>query len=285
MRLGVVVHPSRDIEEPLRALRDWVARHDVELVQIPVAEQFREVADVGQPEDCDLLVSIGGDGTTLAAIRSGVPADRPVLGVACGSLGALTSVDVERVSTALDRFARGDWQPRWLPALESTSRSGERIFAINDIAVVRAGQGQVRTAAQVDGNLFARIAGDGCVISTAVGSSAYALAAGGPLIAPGTAAYLFTPLPTHGGSCPPFVIPSTSELELDITAGHGGARLEVDGQISDRPVEPMTIGWREDVARLVSFSDQESFLSGLRRRGIIADSPRIIADDLREDPC
>jgi NAD+ kinase len=124
MRLGVVVHPSRDIEEPLRAVRDWAARHEVNLVQIPVAEQFREVTELGQAADCDLLVSIGGDGTTLAAIRSAVLADRPVLGVACGSLGVLTSVDADRVSTALDRFAQGDWQPRWLPALDSRTQSG-----------------------------------------------------------------------------------------------------------------------------------------------------------------
>jgi NAD+ kinase len=255
------------------------------MVQIPVAGQHREVADRGEAGDCDLIVSIGGDGTTLAAIRSAVLADRPVLGVAGGSLGVLTSVDADRVSLALDRFAQGNWRPRWLPALESRTRSGARIFAINDIAVIRAGQGQVRTAARMDGHLFVRIAGDGAVASTPVGSSAYALAAGGPLLAPGTEAYLLIPLPTHGGSCPPLVIPSTSELELDISAGRDGARLEVDGQISEIPVEPMTIGWRPDVARLVSFADQESFLSGLRRRGIITDSPRIIADDLREDPC
>jgi NAD+ kinase len=137
----------------------------------------------------------------------------------------------------------------------------------------------------VDGALFGRIAGDGCIVSTPVGSSAYALAAGGPLVAPGAGAYLFTPLPTHGGSCPPFVIAAASELQLDISAGHGGARLEVDGQISDRAVEPMTIGFRPDVARLVTFADQEPFLTGLRRRQIITDSPRIIAEDIREEPC
>jgi NAD+ kinase len=266
-------------------VRDWAAREDVEVIQIPVANQHREVADRGQAGDCDLIVSIGGDGTTLAAIREAVMADRPVLGVACGSLGVLTAVDADRVSLALDRFAEGDWRPRWLPALESTSENGDRIFAINDIVVVRAGQGQVFCTVRADGNLFGRIAGDGCIVSTPVGSSAYALAAGGPLLAVDADAYLFTPLPTHGGLCPPFVTASTSELELEITAGHGGVRLEVDGQISDSAVGRMTIGFRANVARLVSFADQEPFLTGLRRRRIITDSPRIVAEHGREDPC
>ncbi len=268
---------------PLGALRDWAAHRDVDLVQIPVAEQHREVAEIGQAADCDLIVSIGGDGTTLAAIRAAVAADRPVLGVACGSLGVLTAIDADRVPLALDRFARDEWHTRWLPALESTGQSGARMFAINDIVVVRAGQGQVRCAVRVNGNLFSRIAGDGCIVSTPVGSSAYALAAGGPLLTPETDAFLLTPLPTHGGSSTAFVIPSTDELQLDIAAGHGGARLEVDGQITDLAAEPMTIAYRADVARMVAFADQEPFITGLRRRGIITDSPRIIAEDLREE--
>lgn len=281
----MVVHPSRDIDVPLRSVTDWAARAGADLVQIPVAEQHREVARSGEPADCDLIVSIGGDGTTLAAIRAAVTADRPVLGVACGSLGALTTVDSDRVSQALERFARGDWRQRWLPALEATFENGDQIFAVNDIVIARAGQGQVFSTVRVDGTLFCRIAGDGCIISTPVGSSAYALAAGGPLLAPESSAYLLTPLPTHGGSCPPFVIAATSELELEITAGHGGARLEVDGQLSERPPGPMTIGLRPDVARLVTFADQEPFVTGLRRRGIITDSPRIIAEEGRVDPC
>jgi NAD+ kinase len=284
-RAGVVVHPARNVEVPLRAFRDWAARRGVDVVQIPVPGQDRDVAESGQAGDCDLILSIGGDGTTLAAIRAAVAADRPVLGVACGSLGVLTTVDADAVAAALDRFAAGDWRPRTLPALTATHETGEQTFAINDMVIVRAGPGQLRSTASIDGNVFARLAGDGLIVSTPVGSSAYALAAGGPLLAPQTQAYLLTPLPTHGGTCPSLVIAAGSELELEFSAGFGGARLEIDGQVADSDVGPMTIRLRPAVAKLVTFADHEPFLDGLRRRGIITDSPRIRVEDNRDAGC
>ena len=280
-RLGLVVHPVRDIDGPLRALLRWADAHNVDVLQIPVDGQDRQVAERGDAGDCDLIVSIGGDGTTLAAIRAAASADRPVLGVACGSLGALTAVSASDLSRALDRFSRRDWSPRRLPALEIRRDDGASLFAINDIAIVRIGEGQVRVAARVDGVLFGRLAGDGCIVSTPIGSSAYTLAAGGPLLTPGTDAYGFTPLPTHGGSCPPLVMGANSELQLEASAGHGGARLEVDGQVADNRVGSMTITLRPDVVTLISFDDQEPLLAGLRRRQIITDSPRILAGDNR----
>jgi NAD+ kinase len=278
-RVGVVVHPSRDIDGPLHALREWAGRHGVDLVQVPIPGQHREVAEQGDASECDLIVSIGGDGTTLAAIRGAATADRPVLGVACGSLGALTTVAADGVTRALDRFSKGEWLPRPLPALKIARDAGAGLFALNDVAIVRAGEGQVRVTARVDGVSFVRLAGDGCVVSTPIGSSAYALAAGGPLIGPGTDAYLLTPLPTHGGFCPPLVVGADSELQLDSIPGHGGARLEVDGQVADTRVGPLVITFRRAVATMVGFDDQEPFLAGLRRRQIIIDSPRILAED------
>src|SRR5205807_2069756 len=82
-RIGVVVHPSRDIDRPLRELRGWADGHDVAVVQVPIAGYERTVADPGEPAGCDLIVSIGGDGTMLAAIRAAVAVKLPVLGVAC----------------------------------------------------------------------------------------------------------------------------------------------------------------------------------------------------------
>ena len=279
-RIGVVVHPSRDVEQPLDALRRWAAQHDVELAQVEVdGGQRQRVAPSAAPESCDLVVSIGGDGTMLAATRAALPAARPVLGVACGSLGALTSVAVDGVASALDRFDRGAWEPRSLPALQIEREGADELLALNDIAVVRAGQGQIRTRANVDGDLFGRFAGDGCIVSTPIGSSAYALAAGGPLLAPSAEAFLLTPLSAHGGFCPPLVLSAKSHLELEIGVGHGGARVELDGQVTDLRAGSFRIGLRTGVATVVTFSDQESILAGLRRRQIIIDSPRILADE------
>jgi NAD+ kinase len=277
-RIGLVVHPSRSVDGPLRLLREWSAEHGVDLAQVPAASSQRQVAEERDAADSDLIVSIGGDGTTLAALRSAATARRPVLGIACGSLGALATVAVPDVTRSLERFSRGDWRPRLFPALAVTRGEGEALFALNDVAVVRAGGGQVRVTAHVDGSLYARIAGDGAIVSTPIGSSGYTTSAGGPLILTGIDGFVFTPLPKHGGFCPPLVIGPKSMLQLDVTASFGGARLEVDGQVAGERVQSLTIGLRAGVATMVSFPDQETLLSGLRRRGIIVDSPRVAAD-------
>jgi NAD+ kinase len=279
--IGLVIHPTRDTSEPVRAIRTWAAGAGVAIVQIRVFGGEPEVAEPGRVEESELVVAIGGDGTTLAAMRVAVAADRPVMGVACGSLGALTTVAADRVSVALVRFCRGDWSPVALPALQVTASDRRSLFALNDIAIVRAGEGQVRTSALVDGQVFARFAGDGCIVSTPVGSSAYALAAGAPLLTPGADAFLLTPLTVHGGFCPPLVLSGASELDLEVIAGYGGARLEVDGQVDGAHTGALTVGLRHGVATIVTFADQESFLAGLRRRQIIIDSPRILAEDAR----
>ncbi len=286
-RIGLVVHPSRSVDRPLGMVREWSEEHGVEMLQVPAAYSQRRVADEGEPGESDLIVSIGGDGTTLAALRTGAMAQRPVLGIACGSLGALATVAVADVTRSLERFSRGEWQPRMFPALSVTREEGEPLFALNDVAVVRAGGGQVRVSAQVDGSLYARLAGDGAVVSTPIGSSGYAISAGGPLLHTGLDAFVLTPLPKHGGFCPPIVIGPESTLELEVGAGFGGARLEVDGQAAGEQVRSLTIALRQGVATMVSFSDQESLLAGLRRRRIIVDSPRVAgdADDQGEAAC
>jgi NAD+ kinase len=281
-RIGVVVHPSRVIDTPLGALSHWVDRNGVELVQIPVPGQDRRVAEAGEPTGCDLIVSIGGDGTMLAAIRAAAGAGRPALGVSCGSLGVLTTVDTSDLSDVLDRFGRGDWSPRRLPALSVSADGREEMFALNDVVVVRGGIGQIRVTTKVDGVLFNRLAGDGCIVSTPLGSSAYSLAAGSALLTPETEAFLITPLPTHGGSRQPLVVDARSRLELEIGCGIGGARLEIDGQRAGGSPESLSVGFRREVATLVSFPEQESLFTSLRRRRIIVDSPRLLAEDAAE---
>jgi NAD+ kinase len=281
MRVGVLVHPTRDVDTPLRILREWTAERGMELVQIAAAYPQRPVSEEGDAADTDLIVSIGGDGTTLAALRAGAVAGRPVLGIGCGSLGALANVTASDTPRALERFACGDWRPHRFPALWIRRGDGEPLFALNDVALVRESGSQVRVSAYVDGTLFARVAGDGAVVSTPIGSGGYAISAGGPLILPGIDAYVLTPLPKHGGFAPPLVIGAASELELDAAGSFGGVRLEIDGQVAGSGAGSVTVRFRPAAATQVSFDDQEPLLTGLRRRGILVDSPRFLAEDAR----
>src|SRR2546423_2146465 len=101
-RLGLVVHPSRDLEPALTVLRRWAQEHGVELVQLRAHEDQRQVVPPGAVEDADLVVAVGGDGTVLGALRMGARAGKAVLGVACGSLGTLAAVPPGGVAAALD---------------------------------------------------------------------------------------------------------------------------------------------------------------------------------------
>ena len=285
-RLGLVVHPRRELTNALDTLHRWSDRHGVEVVQVRAAGQDRRVAEPGEAAACDTLVALGGDGTTLAALRTGAAADRPVLGVACGSLGALTAVTAGDLDDALDRLAAGDWTPRRLPALALSRDGTETLTAVNDVVIVREGAGQVSAEVKLDGELFIRFAGDGLVVATPLGSSAYTLAAGGPVLAPGAGGFVLTPLAPHGGCCPPLVAGDAGRIRVDLHPGHGGARVELDGQISAR-VEPhapcaLEIELRGEYATLVALGGEESMLAGLRRRRVIIDSPRMLARTERE---
>jgi NAD+ kinase len=287
--LGVVVHPARPIDRALADARAWTEASGGTFAQVASPGQGREVADPVAASECDLILAIGGDGTVLTALRAAGPVGRPVLGVACGSLGALTSVTASDVGAALDRFARGEWEPRELPGL-AVARDGRALAtAFNDVVVIRKGAGQAILDIHVDGVLYARTAGDGVVVATPLGSSAYTIAAGGPLLSPDADGMVVTPLAPHSGSIPPLVVTSASVLTIDVDGGFAGARVETDGHVAD--VEPpgdegvhfrLDLALRPRAATLLDF-DGETLIAGLRRRGVIADSPRLRARDARRD--
>jgi NAD+ kinase len=283
-RIGLVVHPRRELGRALAAVREWAARQRAEVVQIRSPGHEQEVAPPGDAADCDLVIALGGDGTTLAALRAAAPTGRPVFGVACGSLGALTAVTADDVDEALDRVSTGDWTPRHLPALV-VEREGGEWTALNDLVLVRDGAGQVMVDVTLDGELFARLAGDGLIAATPLGSSAYTLAAGGPMLAPGALGVVVTPLAPHGGVAPPLVAGPDSRVDIEFDTGNGGARAELDGRIAAEfePRQSFRLALRLDpeCATLVSLGEEESLIGGLRRRRILMDSPRVLARDDR----
>jgi NAD+ kinase len=285
--IGVVVHPRRPIDTPIDAARSWAEERGGRLVQIAIDGQERRVADLADAEECDLILAVGGDGTVLAALHVGERAGLSVLGIACGSLGALTSVKAADVGAALDRYASGEWEPRALPALDIT-RDGERLgTAFNDLVLVRRSAGQVILDIDVNGTTYARTAGDGVVVATPQGSSAYTLAAGGPLIAHTTDALVITPLAPHGGSVPPVVLPGEGTVTIGVDSGWSGARIEIDGRVvaSEEPEGEQSAFELQatlcpGAVTLLDF-DGETLVDGLRRRGVIADSPRLRMRDNR----
>jgi NAD+ kinase len=268
----------------LHALQDWTATHGLELVHVQMKDEPSRRSPPGEVGACDLVVAIGGDGTVLRALGAAAETRTPVLGVACGSLGALSTVSEAELVTGLDRIAAGDWWPRRLPALAAGVADGQVVRAINDLVLVRRGGTQLLIEVLVGDDLYARLAGDGVIVATPLGSSAYTMAAGGPLLVEGTSGLVCTPLAMHGGCAPPVVIPPHREVILNVDPRHGGFDLEVDGHRVDSTASRFAVTMQDDYATLVGLGDSDSGLPRLRRRGLITDSPRVLARDARNTP-
>jgi NAD+ kinase len=274
-RVALVVHPTRAVADARATVERWAEQHALELVQIPPAAG----SDAVTPGD--LVVALGGDGTVLAALHASAAAGAPVLGVACGSLGALTAVAVERLAASLDRVWAGDWTARMLPAVAIEIADGPDAWAVNDFVVHRRGAGQVVVELLIDDELYARVAGDGLVVASPRGSTAYSMAAGGPVLAPDSAALVCTPLAMHGGNAPPVVVPASATISLQVHPGFGGFGVEIDGHAHPAAARAYRLTLHRDKVTLVSYGEPGRWIAGLRQRQLILDSPRVLARDAR----
>jgi NAD+ kinase len=189
----------------------------------------------------DLLVVLGGDGTLLHAARLCAGREVPILGVNLGTLGFLTEATRDRIRPLLERALAGELQPSHRLMLAARVRSGNRTVlddaALNDVVVSRAAQSHLaRLEVEIDGSSAANYDADGLIIATPTGSTAYSLAAGGPIVYPTLEAMVLTPICPHALTQRPVVLPASAKVRVKIHSG-GEMFLTVDGQ-AGRPLEP-----------------------------------------------
>ncbi|MDE2292884.1 MAG: NAD(+)/NADH kinase [Elusimicrobia bacterium] len=222
----------------LKQVQHLLERHKV---QVRLASVKRREAWV---KTCDAAIAIGGDGTMLSIGRAVAAFGVPLLGVNAGGLGYLSAVDLDDFPREAARIAAGRYivEPRWMLSAE-VRRSGKRVFgpsnALND-CVVRSGEQAraVRLEVESLGRFVAAYFGDGLVISTPTGSTAYALAAGGPVIIPGVDALLLAPICPHALTQRPVVVPAEQTLTVRLARRHPHDRpqaiVALDGQVGLR---------------------------------------------------
>lgn len=196
----------------------------------------------------DLVIVFGGDGSLLGAARRMGHNQMPTLGINVGRLGFLTAFEQGQARHAAELALAGALheEPRMLllgSVVDADGREAAPILLMNDAVVSRESQGAMITLrAWRDGVEIAAYRGDGLVVATAAGSTAYSLAAGGPVLTPDLAALVLTPLASHSLSTRPLVLPVDRGLDIEVvdTAGRGLAYLQLDGQIRKQVAD----GWR-----------------------------------------
>jgi NAD+ kinase len=269
------------VTDALEVLRRWAEERGLELVQITAGQQ-PPVATPGEVESCDLIAALGGDGTVLKALHAAHDTGTPVLGVAYGSLGALSAVPKTELLVGLERFAAGDWFAQRLPALRLASAEGQLASAINDVVILRAGGTQLILDVYIESELYARLAGDGIVLATPLGSSAYSMAAGGPVLAANANAYICTPLAMHGGCAPPLVVSGQQNVTVHIHPTVGGFEVAVDGFKLTAESDRFEVVCDAAYATLVGLDGSCGGVTRLRERGLITDSPRVVGEVRRD---
>lgn len=182
----------------------------------------------------EILISLGGDGTFLRASHYAVKNDIPVLGVNLGYIGFLTNVEEEEILSSMDKILEGKYKIEERRILKgSLVREGKKILsdiAINDFVIQRdPSEKVITTCVFIGDNKVATNRGDGIIISTPTGSTAYSLAAGGPVIDPKCKVFMVTPLCSHKLSNRSIVLPEDESLTISISTKGEKTRLINDG--------------------------------------------------------
>ncbi|MFH1176155.1 MAG: NAD(+)/NADH kinase [Acidobacteriota bacterium] len=238
-RVGVAVKRNNPDAVLLgrRLLRELARRGVESVVDADSAAALRVKAGPPRPllgREVDVVIVLGGDGTFLSVTR-GCPAATPVAGINLGTLGFLTEHAPERTFELLDEILEGRIQVEQRDRLEvqvSGGDGGRRFLVLNDVVVNKAALARIATiSVTIDGEFLSRYRGDGLILSTPTGSTAYNLSAGGPIVFPGLAALLITPICSHTLADRPLVVPLSSRVEVWLEEGDAEVYLTLDGQL------------------------------------------------------
>lgn len=265
--IGILTKPQfPDIRPLLEKLLDWLGqRQKTVLVGSSSGEYFHEGA---QPVDeqiaaeADLVLVLGGDGTMLRAARLVEERSVPILGVNLGGLGFLTESTIETMYDSLEKvFAQEfyvDHRLRLQGHIRHKNGEQEQRTALNDAVISKGISGRmIATSIQVNKQFVTTLRGDGLIIASPTGSTAYSMSAGGPILEPSLETLVLTPISPHTLTHRPLLVPSQVMLEIELTS-HEGGTVTFDGQIgiAMEHEDTLTISASPHRTRLIRFPDR-----------------------------
>jgi NAD+ kinase len=226
-RVGILYHPHREEAHDLAdKIEDLLSAQGLSSWQCSAWDEDRAKLQVASS---DLVLSIGGDGTILHVARIIVPLPVPILGINMGRLGFITELDGSEVLAKLPGLLKdGGWiEERAMLQAEVGNRTSH---ALNDVVVRSTAVNLVSITVEIDGELLTIYRGDGIIVATATGSTAYSLAAGGPILHPQSKEIVLQPISCHLGLNHPMVLSAQSTIDLTL-ATEDKAVLSLDGQL------------------------------------------------------
>ncbi len=202
----------------------YVNREDEAIDRLEMAE-----------ENPDVVITLGGDGTLLSAARAFAQSDVPLLGVNLGSLGFLTEVPLSDLYTTLETWLAGDGVMDTRSLMHTELIRDGRVFrrwdALNDVVLAKGAIARIgEFAIELDGQFVARFRADGIIMSTPTGSTAYTLAANGPIVMPSVDGLVLTAICPHLLTIRPIVVPGSSEIAVTVDVVPHETYITVDGQ-------------------------------------------------------
>lgn len=242
--IGVIV--KRNKPEALEAGGDliaWLGVKGIEvLVDSELAPQVKGHRGLLSPEalpQVGLMVVLGGDGTFLSAARLVGNTGIPILGVNLGGLGFLTDFTLRELYPALERVLAGDYETEARMVLTSTIMRAQRLLAeysvLNDVVITKAAIARIiDIETSINDNHLTMFKADGLIISTPTGSTAYSMAAGGPIVSPALSAIIITPICPHTLTNRPILVPDSAEIKVIIRSKQEDVHLTFDGQVGHR---------------------------------------------------
>ena len=182
------------------------------------------------PEKIDFLISLGGDGTILRVIHYFPALDAPILGINLGHLGFMADVPLPDLYPSLDELLNGSYSVEERLMMEGITPTQERVFAVNEMVIHRShNPSLIDLSIHVDGKYLNTFSADGIIISTPNGSTAYSLAAGGPILTPALKAIVITPISPHTISNRPIVLLPCDKIEIQYLSPYDPVEITYDG--------------------------------------------------------
>ena len=238
--IGILTKPQfPELETVLKQLVRWLQSQNKTIVlgssAAALLHEDNSHGDLALASQSELVIVLGGDGTMLSAARLVETRCTPILGVNMGGLGFLTEVTVENLYDSLEKvFTQQfflDNRLRLQARISHHDSREEQGTALNDIVISKGAIGRmIKTHIQVDKQFVTLLRGDGVIVSSPTGSTAYSMSSGGPILDPSLKALLLTPISPHTLTHRPLLVPSDVSLEIALTNGVE-VRAIFDGQI------------------------------------------------------